>query len=279
MPNPSDAFAGRSVEKMVTNRAGVEQLRRSWTAETPHASVLIVHGIAEHSGRYEHIGSTFAEAGFNARAIDLPGFGRSGGKRGHIDSFDDYLDDVEDNIAELRSGGLPVVLFGHSMGGLISFDYAVSGRPLPDVLLLSGPALGADVPSWQRIVAPIMGRLAPRLFIKSEFDGSLLATDPDVGAAYESDPLRVTGATARLGRELFDAMRTGNERLDHLSIPTLVMHGSEDQIVPKEHSAPIGAQRTAERIVLPGLRHEILNEPSWRETLQTMIDFANENLQ
>lgn len=278
MPNPSDAFTGRSVEEVVTNRAGVDQLRRSWNAVNPHASVLIVHGIAEHSGRYEHVGSTFAAAGYDARAIDLQGFGRSGGKRGHVDSFENYLDDVEDNLAELRAAGTPVVLFGHSMGGLISFRYAVSGRPLPDVLLLSGPALGAEVPAWQRIAAPIMGRLAPKLFIKSEFDGALLSTDPDVGAAYEADPLRVAGATARLGRELFDSMRIANERLDKLSIPTLVMHGGDDGIVPKEHTAPIGAQLTAERVVLPGLRHEILNEPSWKDTIQTMIEFVGKNM-
>jgi alpha-beta hydrolase superfamily lysophospholipase len=278
MPNPSDLFAGRSTVEFVSSRGGVEQLRRTWEADDPHASVLILHGIAEHSGRYEHIGSTWAEAGFTARAIDHHGFGRSGGKRGHVPSFDVWLDDVEDNIAELRTSGQPVVLFGHSMGGLIAFCYAISERPQPDVLVLSGPAIGAEIPAWQRIAAPILGRLTPKLYIKSEFDGALLATDPDVGVAYIEDPLRVAGATAGLGRELMDAMRHANERIDRLTLPTLVMHGGGDRIVPKEHSAPIGAQSSAERTVLPGLEHEILNEPSWAETTTVMIDFANEQL-
>lgn len=278
MPNPSDEYTGRSTVEFVSSRGGVEQLRRTWVSEDPHACVLILHGIAEHSGRYEHIGSTWAEAGFTARAIDHHGFGRSGGKRGHVSSFDVWLDDVEDNISDLRESGLPVVLLGHSMGGLIAFSYAIGDRPQPDVLVLSGPAIGAEIPAWQRIAAPVLGRLTPKLYIKSEFDGALLATDPDVGVAYIDDPLRVAGATAGLGRELMDAMRDANERIDRLTVPTLVMHGGGDRIVPKEHSAPIGAQSSAERTVLPGLEHEILNEPSWAETTTTMIDFANAQL-
>ena len=183
MPNPSDAYTGRSAGSEVRSRRGVGQFRREWEAVDPHASVLILHGIAEHSGRYEHVGSTFADAGYAARGIDHHGFGRSGGRRGHVDSWEVYLDDVEDNLAELRELGLPVVLCGHSMGGLMAYSYAVSDRPQPDVYLLSGPALGAIVPRWQRVIAPILGRIAPRLFIKSPFDGDLLSTDPDADLA------------------------------------------------------------------------------------------------
>lgn len=275
MPDPSTKFAGASTGVEATSRRGVVQFRRTWAAETPRANVLLLHGIAEHSGRYEHIGATLAADGFSVRSYDHHGHGRSGGARGHVDSFDVFLEDVEDNLAELRADGLPVVLMAHSLGGLIAFDYAVSGRPLPDVLLLSGPGLGATVPLWQRIAAPILGRIVPKFFIESEFDGSLLSTDLDVGAAYDSDPLRVKGATAGLGMVIFQTMKRANERLDRLSIPTIVVHGGGDRIVPARYSEPIGAHEMGTRHVLAGLEHEVLNEPNWESTLRTMIDFAN----
>lgn len=279
MADPSTQFAGASTGTMATSRRGVAQYRRSWTADDPKANVLLLHGIAEHSGRYEHIGATLVEAGYSVRAIDHHGHGRSGGKRGHVDSIDVFLEDVEDNLAELRGEGLPVVLMAHSMGGLVAFTYAVSGRPLPDVLLLSGPALGAEVPAWQRIAAPILGRLVPKLFISTEFDGSLLSTDPDVGKAYVDDPLRVKGSTAGLGLSLFKAMKTSNERLTSLSVPTMVVHGGNDPIVPSHYSEPIGGLPVGRRVELPGLKHEVLNEPNWLETTQSLIAFADSALE
>ena len=278
MPNPSDDYAGRSRVTEAMSRDGVKQLVRHWDADDPKASVLVLHGIAEHSGRYEHVGSTLAAAGYSTVAYDHHGHGGSGGRRGHIPDFEVFLDDVEDQLAALRADGLPVLLLGHSMCGLIAFRYAVSDRPQPDVLLLSGPALGAVVPAWQRIVAPIMGRIAPKVFIKSEFDGDLLSTDPDVGFAYEADPLRVKGATARLGQQLFEAMEYANEHIDRLRVPTLVVHGADDPIVPPEFSAPIGARPEATRHVVQGMRHEVFNEPNWEETVSRLAEFADEAL-
>ncbi len=274
MPDPSSAFAGRSVGEEVTSRRGVAQYRRTWAADEPIANALVLHGIAEHSGRYEHVGSTLAEAGFHTRAYDHHGFGRSGGRRGYVPDFDTFLDDVEDNLADLRKDGRPVVLLGHSMGGLIAFCYCVSGRMVPDVLLLSGPAIDAEVPRWQRIAAPILGRIIPKFFITSEFDGSLLATDPDVGAVYEADPLRVKGATAGLGYALFGAMEMAQSNIDKLTIPTYVAHGGADRIAPAHVSEPIGDQPVATRRVIDGMEHEILNEPNWEQTLGSMINFA-----
>jgi alpha-beta hydrolase superfamily lysophospholipase len=124
-------------------------------------------------------------------------------------------------------------------------------------------------------MAPIFGRLAPKLFIKSEFDGDLLSTDPDVGEKYINDPLRIKGATAGLGHGLFTAMKEANDRLDRLSVPTMVVHGVGDRIVPAHFTEPLGALPNATREALPGLEHEVLNEPSWETTLASMIDFAN----
>ena len=274
MPDPSSQFAGSSTTEEASSRSGVTQFRRTWLAEDPLAEVLLLHGIAEHSGRYEHVGATWSAAGYSTRAIDHYGHGHSGGIRGYVPSFDTFLDDVEDNIAELRERNRPVVLMAHSLGGLIAFTYCVTGRPLPDVLLLSGPALGADPPKWQTVLASVLGRLRPKLFIKSEFDGSLLSTDPDVGSAYANDPLRVAGATAGLGHAIFSTMKIANKNLNRLSIPTLVIHGGADRIVPPHFSEPIGDLPIATRQVLPGLEHEVLNEPTWKSTMRSFIGFT-----
>lgn len=275
MPNPASAFDGASTVEEATSRRGVAQLRRTWAADNPRASALVLHGISEHSGRYEHVGSTLAEAGFRTSSYDHHGHGRSGGTRGHVDSFDVFLEDVEDNLDALRREGRPVALLAHSMGGLIALSYCLSGRPLPDVLLLSGPAVDAITPRWKRIAAPAAGRILPKLFIKSEFDGDLLSTDPDVGTRYAGDPLRVPGATSGLGRALFAAMADVQERLGELSVPTMLLHGGDDAIVPPSATEPIGELTIATRRVLPGLRHEVLNEPSWQESMRSYINFAN----
>lgn len=273
--DPASLFAGASKGREVISRSGTEQFRRTFVAENPKARVLLLHGISEHSGRYEHIGVTLRDAGFSVLAYDHYGHGRSGGVRGHVPSFETFLDDVEDNLGELRDSGDPVVLFAHSMGGLIATAYCVSGRPLPDLLLLSGPALGAAIPQWKETGAPLIAKLAPKVFVKNKFDGGLLSSNPAVGTAYEQDPLRLPGATAGLGSELLAAMETTNARLSRLSIPTLVIHGEDDPIVPAHFSEPIGDQPMATRQVLPGLRHEILNEDSWESTMSTYINFAN----
>lgn len=267
-----------SVDRGLT-RDGLQQLRRRWQPpEAPVAAVLLVHGMGEHSGRYEHVGRWLADAGYDVVAIDQRGFGGSGGRRAFVDSFDRFLDDVEDQLAELRTLGVPVVLFGHSMGGLVCADYVTSGRPLPDVLVLSGPALAATVPPVQRFLAPFLGRVAPTLRIPSHIDGSVLSRDPAVGAAYLADPDNVLFVTARLGAELIARGPQVVARLDRLSVPALVLHGGSDRLVPPTASAPFEGRPGVVREVLPGLLHEILNEPEYPQVLLRIVEWIEQAL-
>ena len=254
------------------------QLRRHWPATIPRAAVLLLHGITEHSGRYEHVGRFLAERGFETVAIDLRGFGQSGGRRAYVDSFDDYFDDVEDQMAELRALGLPLVLLGHSMGGLIALSYALSARPGPDLLALSAPALGANIPAPLRALTPVLARLAPRLPVPSPIRGEMLATDPAVGEDYFADPLVVRVATPGLGRALLRQMKWANENLARLAIATYVMHGADDPLVPPRATRPLGDLDNVTRRLYPALRHEIFNEPLQRTILQELVDWLNEQL-
>ena len=126
---------------------GTLLLTRSWSARgEPWAVVLLVHGLSEHSGRYEHVGEWLSEAGLEVRAYDQRGFGASGGRRGDVRTWRLLLDDLEARLGAARRPGLPLVLYGHSMGGLLCTEYAESRRPQPDLLVLSSPGLDSGHP-------------------------------------------------------------------------------------------------------------------------------------
>lgn len=246
---------------------GEPQLRRRWEIEDPKAALLLVHGIGEHSGRYLHVGQYFGGQGYDVAAFDNRGFGETGGRRGHVRSFGHYLDDIEERLAARRRLGVPVVLFGHSLGGLMVASYLIGSRPQPDLAVLSSPALAAEVPRWQRVAAPVLGRVAPKMFIASAIDGIGLSRDLAVQEAYVADPLMVSGATAGMGRQVFTAMKRLNANLDRLTVPTYVLHGEEDPIVPQQASLALQQLDNVTYRSWAGLRHECLNEPEQADVM------------
>jgi acylglycerol lipase len=253
-------------------RTGLARLERRWPASgTPVAALGLIHGINEHSGRYGAVGEALAAGGIDVLAIDLRGHGGSGGRRGDIGSFDDFLDDVEDLLAERRQLGVPVVLFGHSLGGLICTVYAESDRPQPDLLVLSAPALLATVPGALRAAAGLLGRLAPTLAMPNTIRPELLSRDPEVGRRYLDDPLRVRRNSTRLGREIFTTMVRATAGLGRIRVPTRVIHGSADRLVPPEASAGFEGRPDTTRVLYDGLRHECHNEPEGPEVLADLV--------
>ncbi len=270
-----------SVEPLTSftaDRHGRTRLQRRWEVPNPKAAFVVVHGIGEHSGRYRHVGDHLAGAGFDVLAFDNRGFGQSAGRRAHVDAFDDYLDDVEDTLAAQRELGVPVVLMGHSLGGLIAATYLTSDRPQPDLAVLSAPALVADVPRWQRVLAPLLARIRPTLFIKSTIDAELLSRDDDVQRAYVEDPLVIAGATAGLGNAIFTTMESTAAALDRVTIPVYVLHGDEDRLVPLVASDGLASLPSAERRIWRGLRHECLNEPEQGEVLAALVEWVDDRL-
>ena len=246
------------------------RLVRTWERpERPWAALLLVHGIGEHSGRHEHVGQQLTAAGIKVRSFDLPGFGGSGGHRGHVETFAEYLDVVGEELGEVAEPDLPRVLLGHSLGGLIALRYALTRSPAPDLLVLSAPAIEATVPAWQRTLAPVLSKIAPKLALPNPIAGDQLSRDPAVGAAYFADPLVHTKATTRLGAEIFAAMAAVEGAVPDM--PTHVVHGGADSIVPAKVSAPLGA--TKSRKLYPTLRHELFNEPEGPEVIADIVEW------
>ncbi len=264
MTAPTDVVIGSA-----RTRDGLELRTLRWpAAATPRAHLLLIHGIAEHAGRHAHVASRFATAGIETHASDLRGFGGSAGRRAYVDRWSEYHDDLEDQLRAMRAaaGEGPVVLYGHSMGGLIALGYVLADppRPAPDLLVLSAPAIAAIIARWKRDLAGVLGRVLPRMEIPNALPAGGLARDPQVEIAYRSDPLNVHRTTARLGMELFHEQARVQAALagvGALPTPTYVLHGSADPIVPLSASASLERRENVTRRVYPRLRHEMHNEP------------------
>ncbi|HEX5824625.1 MAG TPA: alpha/beta hydrolase [Candidatus Limnocylindrales bacterium] len=259
-------------------RDGTELLVRHWSATgEPWASILIVHGIAEHSGRYEHVGAWLGAAGLDVHAYDQRGFGASSGRRAWVDRWSRNLDDLEDRLAVLRvmARGRPVVVYGHSLGGLIVLGYAVADppRPLPHALVLSAPAVDSTIPGWKRLMARVLGSVAPTMTIPNDFDGELLSRDPAVGERYLADERNQHKTTTRFGAEALAEQARVRNALARLSVPTLVIHGEADRLVPTASSAPLAAVAGVTRRTYPNLRHETHNEPEGAEVIADVVDW------
>jgi alpha-beta hydrolase superfamily lysophospholipase len=261
-------------------RDGTPILVRAWTARgEPWAVVLLVHGVSEHSGRYEHVGEWLAGAGLQVHAYDHRGFGRSGGPRGHVESWSQLLSDLQERVVAVRRPGVPLVLYGHSMGGLLCAEYAESDRPQPDLMVLSSPGLASGHPRYLHWMAGVLGRVAPRFAPMLPGDFSVLSRDLAVQQAFANDPLVVFNQTSRFGLEAFKAQRRASARVGRIRVPTLVIHGLDDRLVPPRASSGLGELPNVERRLYPGLRHELHNEPEGRQIVGEVIEWLRSQVE
>src|SRR5512134_2268340 len=168
---------------------------QAWSPARPRAALLLVHGLAEHSGRYAHVARRFAAAGYASVALDYRGHGRSPGPRVHVDSFDSWCDDVSAGLALVRRlhPGLPLVPVGHSQGGLLVLLQALRDPDARPCTVVSSPLLGVAPPSRPgaalKLASRVLMRVAPRLRVPNRVNPDWLSHDPAVGRAYMDDPL------------------------------------------------------------------------------------------
>jgi len=262
-----------------TTADGTELFTRTWEHPDPIGTVLIVHGMGEHSGRWHHVAEHFVNEGFEVFSYDQRAHGRSGDGVLDIGSFDDFVSDLAEMIERVRTDGRPLVVYAHSMGGLIGTMHAESSNPQPDLFVLSAPALAANTPAPVRLAAKVLGRIVPTLTIKSTVEKDHLSRDPKVGEAYVADPLVYMKGTTRFGKEFLAAMDAATGSLQDISTNTLVIHGADDELVPPRASAPLAGVEGVERRVFPGLRHEMHNEPESKEVLDFVTGWVKSRLQ
>lgn len=257
---------------------GLELFCRTWVPASPaRGVVLIVHGYAEHSGRYDHVAHTFVARGARVEAYDQRGYGRSEGRRAYVESFDQYLVDLEQVLerTRARTPNIPVFLFGHSMGGLVVLQYILEKDPDLRGLLLSAPALriNPNLAPILRRLAQVIGWLFPTLpTTRSPEDA--ISRDPAVVEEAKNDPLNYHGRVpARTGAEMLRVGDSARSRLEEIDTPFLVVHGTGDTLTSAEWSRRLYARAASEDKTLKlyeGLYHEPFNEPEQDEVLDDL---------
>ncbi len=257
----------------------IQWLRAAPSAGAPRAAVLLAHGYAEHLGRYQEFVAHLGARGFAVAGIDHRGHGGSGGPRGHCESFDELVADLR-ALADMADGwwpGVPRLLFGHSLGGLLAVVYLLRHPETVRAAALSGPAIRVPdaAPRAVQSLALLLGRIAPRLPLRSNLDERLLARDPAVGAAYVADPLVHRRATAGFFRAVRAAQAQALAEASRLRVPLLILQGDADRIVDPSGAADLAARLRCEHelVMLPGYYHELLNEPrEERAAVLTLLD-------
>ncbi|HQY39267.1 MAG TPA: lysophospholipase [Giesbergeria sp.] len=229
-------------------------------------TVLLVHGLGEHAGRYHAVAHHLNAWGFAVRAYDQYGHGQSDGPRGGLNHDMRLLDDLADMVDATRARtpeGLPLVLLGHSMGGLVAARFvAMHLRPV-DALVLSSPALDPGLNAVQKVLLATLPGVAPNLRISNGLDAQYLSHDPTVVAAYQADPLCHDRISARLARFIADGGPATVARAAHWSVPTLLMWAGDDRLVQPAGSAAFAAaapRGVVESRCFESLWHELFNE-------------------
>ena len=256
----------------------------AWIPEHPAAIFILCHGHAEHSGRYTYLINTIVGHGLAFYTLDHRGHGRSSGTRALSVRFDDFVDDLDLVVDRARADfpGLPVVLFGHSMGGLIAVRYALAHPRKISLLVTSGPALIIEE-STPLVVAGLgkLARIAPTAPVPRD-DEDRLNTDPQIKREFARDHRTYHGSTRiRTAWEMLVAGEDARARLSHLTMPLLAMHGENDTLTKPRgtellHANASSADKTIR--LWPGMKHEIFNEPDHAEVMQVLLDWLDARL-
>ncbi len=234
----------------------------------PRAVVLIVHGLGEHAWRYDPVAQRLNEWGFCARAYDQRGHGESGGQRGVLPDDDALLDDLAEVVEDTRSHiaepwACPLILMGHSMGGLIASTFVQRRMAPVDGLVLSSPALDAGIGALQKKFISLLYRFAPDFTLSNGLDASKISHNPAVVETYRKDPLVHDRISARLARFIDDNGPAVVAAASQWRVPTLLMYAGADSLVRPAGSKAFAAsapRKVVHSQAFDGLYHEIFNE-------------------
>lgn len=267
------------IPQTLTLPDGLKLYARQWHLENPKAAIVIVHGLGEHIGRYQHVAEALNAAGYAVVGQDHRGHGKSEGQpRAYAAQLDLLVDDLEPlwNATEQEYKGKPLLMIGHSMGGLLATRFSLRHQEKMGGLITSGVGLlpGASIPKAAIMIGKWLGQIAPQLSLTS-LDSKTVSRDPAVVSAYENDPLVFHGKLkAGFGLSLLRAGEDTLARAATLKLSMLIMHGEFDQLVNVEASHRLyAASGSADKTlkIYEGMYHEIFNEPEKASILVDVI--------
>jgi alpha-beta hydrolase superfamily lysophospholipase len=271
-----------SEERTVRTRDGLALRRRDWPAAGAHGTIVIVHGLGEHAGRYAHVAARLNASGWTVVGYDQRGHGTSPGARGRLAAGDDLLADLAAVIDDARRDSpRRLALLGHSLGGLVAARFVAGGLESPrppwqrdvDALVLSSPALDIGMTALKRALLATLERLAPNVGIGNGLDVEAISRDAAVVAAYRDDPLVHDRIAPRLVRFLADAGPAVRALAPRWQVPTLLLYAGSDRLVVPAGSAAFAAAAPADVVTARAfapLFHEIFNEPERDEVLAVL---------
>ena len=267
------------------SKDGLKLFAQSWSPKKESVAVIcLVHGLGEHSGRYAHMAAYLIERGFAVIAFDLCGHGRSEGQRGHVQSFETFMDDI-DLLVEKAGDQFPGkqrFLYGHSLGGLLVLNYALRRKADLAGVIASGAGLKSEVQNqtFKVALSKMLGSVVPKLSMPSGLEANMISRDPEVVEAYVNDPLVHDRATVGLAKNSFEAISWVYENASNFDIPLLLMQGAEDKI-----TFPEGSEEFADLVQCectlkswPGLYHELHNEPEKEQVFEYLVEWLNKIL-
>jgi alpha-beta hydrolase superfamily lysophospholipase len=251
----------------------------SSSVKNPRAVIFLVHGMGEHAKRYAHVIEYFKNVNIATVAIDLRGHGNSEGQRGHMPSFDHMMHDLTLSLAHVTNDykGIPVILYGHSMGGNLILNYLLRNSDGVIGAIATGPylRLGFDPPKWKVLLAKLSANIYPALSQPTGLERVALARSPQIIDEYENDPLVHDRMTASFFINIHQAGINAIARSKELEIPILLMHGSEDRLTSPEGSKDFHANAGSNVTfhLLEGLYHEVHNEPEKNQVFKIQLEW------
>jgi acylglycerol lipase len=265
---------------------GLDIFARGWTPDDrpPSAVVCLVHGLGEHTLRYKSVAEAFTREGYVLFGADLRGHGRSAGLRGHFPDIKAVLRDIDLllNQARQRYPGLPLILYGHSLGAVLVLHYGLKHRPDIHGVVATSPALHNALESQQLKVmgAKVLGSVFPTVTIPSGLDVHALSHDGEVGKLYNMDPLVNDQISLGFGKVMLCVAQWTLQHAAEFAIPLLIMHGKADSIALPSSSMEFAAalDGNCKLVLWDDAYHELHHETNKEEVLKTMTDWIRSHL-
>ncbi|MGA8513859.1 MAG: lysophospholipase [Burkholderiaceae bacterium] len=244
--------------------------------DRPRGTVLVVHGLGEHAQRYTGVADALNQWGYTVRSYDQYGHGDSGGLRGglpHAMRLMEDLADVVDSTRRLMMDDEPLILLGHSMGGIVATQFVLRRMRRVEGLVLSSPAFDAGLKPMQKILLSVLPKIVPNLRVGNGLPRTYLCRDPEVVQAYQQDPLVHDRISARLAQWIAVQGKACIDNAAQLNIPTLLMFAGQDHLVSEAGSRAFADVATREMMTVRYFKpmyHEILNDPERHQVLSAL---------
>lgn len=276
----------KNTELKWKGRDGLDIFAQSWepTDRPVKAVVCLVHGLGEHTSRYAHVAEAFGKEGYAMLGADLRGHGRSGGLRGHVNSIEEFMQDIDVLLEQARTRypGLPLILYGHSLGGILVLHYGLKRKPNVKGVIAtsSGLRTALEQQPVKIMAAKVLGSLIPTTTMPSGLDSKAISHNEKVVQAYNNDPLVHDKVSLGFGKVMVGVTKWTLEHAGEFPLPLLLLHGKADAIAfPSgsiEFAAPLKDGCTL--MLWDGAYHELHNEPEQAEVFKTMTIWMDARL-